>query len=202
LALYFAASFFPKENLKMVMRKAIPFIIGAAVVFSFLLFMKFDLAPKSDLAPTTKEVLLQKLTTVSRYTTIQKGLVKNSKNIISLPIILLLLLSFIKTRNINWAKRIIGLGFIIFIWYYPYLLPLVALGFLLTGMLPKTNTYRAAVFSFSAINLMLLGYVFIYVITPNDLKWHINTSMNRLLIQLIPAIIFAIALTFNEEKKI
>jgi hypothetical protein len=32
----------------------------------------------------------------------------------------------------------------------------------------------------------------VYLITPHDLEWHIMTSLNRLLLQLWPAIIFII----------
>jgi hypothetical protein len=38
-----------------------------------------------------------------------------------------------------------------------------------------------------ALFLQLLGYFVIYLITPHDLLWHVNTSFERLLLQLFPA---------------
>ena len=38
--------------------------------------------------------------------------------------------------------------------------------------------------------LMLCGYLFAYVITPYDLRWHIGSSLRRLFIQLWPAGVF------------
>lgn len=41
-----------------------------------------------------------------------------------------------------------------------------------------------------ALCLVLLGYCFIYLITPNDLSWHLSTSLDRLLLQLWPSFVF------------
>jgi len=38
--------------------------------------------------------------------------------------------------------------------------------------------------------LMLGGYLFAYMITPYDLRWHIGSSIRRLYIQLWPAWVF------------
>jgi hypothetical protein len=38
--------------------------------------------------------------------------------------------------------------------------------------------------------LVCAGYVSIYVITPLDLTWHLNTSLNRLYMHLWPSFIF------------
>jgi hypothetical protein len=40
---------------------------------------------------------------------------------------------------------------------------------------------------------MLVGYFMVYVITPYDLQWHIDTSLDRLLLQLWPACVFILA---------
>jgi hypothetical protein len=40
------------------------------------------------------------------------------------------------------------------------------------------------------LGIMLLGYFFIYVITPQDLAWHLDTSLRRLLLQLWPSAVF------------
>lgn len=41
-----------------------------------------------------------------------------------------------------------------------------------------------------AISLLFLGYCFVYLITPNDLSWHLRTSLDRLLLQIWPSFIF------------
>ncbi|RZK38566.1 MAG: hypothetical protein EOO61_07865 [Hymenobacter sp.] len=42
-----------------------------------------------------------------------------------------------------------------------------------------------------AIAITLLGYSFVYIVTPYDLTWHINTSIDRLLFQLFPSMLFS-----------
>jgi hypothetical protein len=37
---------------------------------------------------------------------------------------------------------------------------------------------------------MLIGYFFVYVLTPLDLGYHLTTSLNRLFLQLWPSVIF------------
>jgi hypothetical protein len=54
------------------------------------------------------------------------------------------------------------------------------------------------------VSLMLLmtfvGYYVVYLITPRELQWHLNTSLSRLCLQLWPAVIFAWAwLASNSE---
>ena len=37
---------------------------------------------------------------------------------------------------------------------------------------------------------MLVGYFLVYIITPQELNWHLNTSLGRLFLQLLPSAIF------------
>ena len=46
----------------------------------------------------------------------------------------------------------------------------------------------------------LLAYMLIYVITPYGLDWHLETSQNRLMVQLMPALVYAFALKFTRKK--
>ena len=39
---------------------------------------------------------------------------------------------------------------------------------------------------------VLCSYVVVYVITPQDLEWHLNTSLNRLVHQMVPTTIYAL----------
>ncbi|OGI18204.1 MAG: hypothetical protein A2287_06760 [Candidatus Melainabacteria bacterium RIFOXYA12_FULL_32_12] len=45
-------------------------------------------------------------------------------------------------------------------------------------------------FSFLLFIFMLIGYTFIYIITPYNLSWHAETSLHRLILQLWPTFIF------------
>lgn len=53
--------------------------------------------------------------------------------------------------------------------------------------------------SFLIIIFTLLVYLSVYIITPRDLQWHIETSLDRLITQLYPAFIFAF---FNQLENI
>jgi hypothetical protein len=55
---------------------------------------------------------------------------------------------------------------------------------------PKPNSSRG-IYAIAAILLLqLLGYCVIFVITPNDLVWQLNTSQGRLILQVLPLILF------------
>lgn len=43
----------------------------------------------------------------------------------------------------------------------------------------------------------LSAYIFVYIITPVDLKWHLNTSLDRLLLHLIPLGMLSAAIDFS-----
>lgn len=42
-----------------------------------------------------------------------------------------------------------------------------------------------------ALVLVLAAYLFVYVVTPHDLEWHVDTSMHRLLLHGWPSLLFA-----------
>ena len=44
--------------------------------------------------------------------------------------------------------------------------------------------------SAAILGLMMIGYFFVYVLTPLDLGYHLATSLNRLFLQLWPGVIF------------
>jgi len=55
---------------------------------------------------------------------------------------------------------------------------------------------------FPAKNLLMIcaimgGYVLVYIYTPHDLFWHLNTSVDRLMLQLMPATIYIIGLDLS-----
>jgi len=74
-------------------------------------------------------------------------------------------------------------------WVIPTSLLLLALGFLISGsgIRRDESAFRSSILTLS---LTLAGYFAIYVITPNDLYWHLRFSLNRLFLQLWPSTIF------------
>lgn len=52
-----------------------------------------------------------------------------------------------------------------------------------------------------ALSLILTGYFFIYVTSPYDLNWHLNSSLDRLLIQLWPSFVLIYFLTVRTPEQ-
>jgi len=57
-----------------------------------------------------------------------------------------------------------------------------------------------AIAALMTLFLMLLGYFFIFIITPFDLKWHLATTLDRLLMQLWPSFIFVFFLSVRTPE--
>ncbi len=67
--------------------------------------------------------------------------------------------------------------------------PFFIMGLCLIG--PNWRRWQRAEFVAPvALLLMFAGYYCIYLITPNDIRWHLETSLNRLLLQLWPLCVF------------
>lgn len=49
--------------------------------------------------------------------------------------------------------------------------------------------------------VLLMGYFFTYILTPRDLVWHLETSLNRLLMQIYPAILLLFFLLINLDAE-
>jgi hypothetical protein len=60
----------------------------------------------------------------------------------------------------------------------------------LAGISIKKEDRTAVLISILAVLIMFTGYCSIYLTSPYDLKWHIGTTLNRLVLQLWPTIIF------------
>ncbi len=80
---------------------------------------------------------------------------------------------FGKWRNIAWG----------------FFNPMALMGayLLIKGMLANC---REGLFFFLVITLMSVSYFFVYVFTPHDVQWHIETSAGRLLFHLWPCFIY------------
>jgi hypothetical protein len=44
----------------------------------------------------------------------------------------------------------------------------------------------------AVLGLVLMSYYFVYVTTPFDITWHVSSSIDRLLVQLWPALVLAV----------
>lgn len=66
---------------------------------------------------------------------------------------------------------------------------LLAVYGLIVGMDRTQNKGQPIPAAASAILLQLTGYFLIYVITPHDIHWHLNTSLYRLMIHVFPSML-------------
>jgi hypothetical protein len=74
-------------------------------------------------------------------------------------------------------------------WIVPTTVLFIALSFLSpsSGIRRRNLAFRSSVLTLA---LTLCGYFAVYLITPNDLYWHLRFSLNRLFLQLWPTVIF------------
>ncbi len=88
-----------------------------------------------------------------------------------------------------YAREIVLLGMPI---------PLLVYGFVAGKAFP----IPAAVYStVVTILCIVLGHCTVYLMTPYDLEWHIGTSLDRLLLQLWPSVVFVACLVINPPEK-
>jgi hypothetical protein len=72
-------------------------------------------------------------------------------------------------------------------WYHP-VMPLIALAVLLRF---DRERRRDVAYCGAVAGLLLLGYFGVYILTNSDLTWQLHTSLNRVLMQVWPALILA-----------
>jgi hypothetical protein len=63
--------------------------------------------------------------------------------------------------------------------------------FLLLGASVKKKDVTATAIAVLLPVFMMLGHFFVYILSPYDLAWHLDASLNRLFLQLWPVAIFA-----------
>ena len=78
-----------------------------------------------------------------------------------------------------YPSKILALALIWILWYRPW---------------HSLKQLRPVLAIFFLIGLQTLCYLLIYQITPNDLKWHLGTSANRLMLQLWPVVLLGLFL--------
>jgi hypothetical protein len=82
-------------------------------------------------------------------------------------------------------------------------LPLLAIYGIIVGIsFPKSQS-RGIIFL--TLRILLLGviYFLVYLLTPNDLNWHLNTSIERLVTQIMPSFLllyFLVISTINKKN--
>ena len=81
--------------------------------------------------------------------------------------------------------------------HFPYLKGL-AIFYLLACLLRRKRPDRQMLL----VGACLLAYMSIYIVTRHDLEWHLVTSQNRLLLQLMPAFIYALSVKFGGRPKL
>jgi hypothetical protein len=79
------------------------------------------------------------------------------------------------------------------------LLPFYAM---LLGLESSQLKRPALTISCIALLLMFLGYFFVFVSTPYDLAWHLDTSLDRLFLQLWPSTIFVFLMIVTSPAKL
>jgi hypothetical protein len=84
------------------------------------------------------------------------------------------------------------------------LLPLLLIYGIIVGIsFPKVQT-RGIIFLTLRILFLGIIYFFVYLLTPKDLNWHLSTSIERLVTQIMPSFLFLYFLvisTINEKKE-
>ena len=86
-------------------------------------------------------------------------------------------------------------------WVVPATALLIALRFLIPSSgIRRRDTARWS--SVMTLVLTLSGYFAIYVITPNDLYWHLRFSLNRLFLQVWPTAIFLFFLFVGRRARV
>jgi hypothetical protein len=81
-------------------------------------------------------------------------------------------------------------------WYHP-ILPLIALAVVLR-LDPERR--RDAAYCGALLGFLLLGSFGVYILTNNDLTWQLQTSLNRVLVEVWPALVLAGIVGLREPK--
>jgi len=72
----------------------------------------------------------------------------------------------------------------------------------LFGCSHEKKNHSGMVMPLFVLCFMLSGYFMIFLITPNDLIWHLNTALQRLFLQLLPVSLFAFFLGIATPEEV
>lgn len=76
------------------------------------------------------------------------------------------------------------------------LVPTLMIAALIAGTQIRQDDKKAVLGAALTCCAMLVGFFFVYVCTPHGLKWHLTSSLSRLLMQLWPSFVFIFFLLF------
>jgi hypothetical protein len=79
--------------------------------------------------------------------------------------------------------------------------PLLAFYLLLLGIRIKDKDKPGILTALLAVCMTLMGYFLVYVAGPHDVQWWLSTSLNRLLVQLWPSLIFIFFLIVRSPEE-
>ena len=77
-------------------------------------------------------------------------------------------------------------------------LPLVAAFTAVAGV--RTNSNPGPLIGLATSGLLIVGYGAFYVMTPHNLAWHMNTSLDRVMLHAFPALVWCAMMMAKEES--
>jgi hypothetical protein len=83
---------------------------------------------------------------------------------------------------------------------WAYLWPVLSVGVVLASLAGRWRRVRVAQFWAMCSVAVMLSWLPIYAITPYDQTWHINSSINRLMLQVYPVLLGALVLAFLARR--
>ena len=98
----------------------------------------------------------------------------------------------LKTYNFafEWSRYVIILKSLISQLFTKFTLIFILLILCIKGFKIKEKNKTPFILSCIIIGLCAIGYFGVYVISPHDIKWLTDNSMDRLILQLLPAVLF------------
>ncbi len=138
--------------------------LGLAFPLAIVLYFKLFMAPPSDVLSNGAARSIPQIMDGSRHLEILRSLG----------------LEFLTFGG--WTVRSLAIGVIPVLWVYYALLP--------SPLDPGTVDARLA--GITMLALQTLGYYGIYLISPYPIEWHLNFSVERVVLQLFPVITFLV----------
>jgi hypothetical protein len=158
-----------REGGKAACRRTFPFLAGALPILAVVLYFKLTLAPPNDIvAGAGIAALPEKLLDPDRYRQIARAFV---------------------LTGLSFTQGIVDVGRGMRLNPGPVSILLLGVYLLLAGIRIPREERSGLLAAAATLGLMLAGYFGIYVITSQDLYWHLATSLNRLFLQLWPGLI-------------
>jgi hypothetical protein len=161
---------FRSGSLQKALGRSAWFMAGALPVLAVIVFFKLKMAPATDIfSGQGLQQMLERLSDAGRYKQIALAYIQTlptfTQGVVNIR------------EGFRFNPGVPGIA-------------LLGLYMILAGIRPQGRERTALLGAFAVLVIMLAGYFGIYAITPQDLRWHLLTSLNRLLIQLWPCAIF------------